>query len=94
MKNNKNKNPNLKSGFWDALELSVVSETIPVNNTEEVVEQSEDDELPVQQFIDAALPAQQQVEEGPQTGISDPARVRHRHDCGLLLGWLADCGVT
>lgn len=38
---------------------------VPVHNAEEAVEEREDDQLPVEQLVDAALPAQQQVEEGP-----------------------------
>lgn len=67
---------------------------VPINNTEEVVKEGEDDELPVEQFIDAALPSQEQVEEGPQTCISDPAGVRHCHCCCSLADLLVDCGVT
>lgn len=68
---------------------------VPVNNTEEVVEKSEDDELSVEKFIDAALPSQKQVKEGPQTCISNPARVRYCHCCCCLLAnLLAGCGVT
>lgn len=68
---------------------------LPVNNTEEVVEQSEDDKLPVEQFVDAALPSQEKVKKGPQTRISNSAGVRHCHRCCCLLAnVLADCGLT
>lgn len=49
----------------------------PVNEAEDGVEQSKQDELPVQQLVDAPLPAQQQPVEtqeggvGYFTGISD-----------------------
>lgn len=76
------------------VEFSVFSKRVPINNTEEVVEKREDDELSVEQFIDAALPSQKQVKEGPQTCISDPAGVRHRHRCCLLANLLVDRGVT
>lgn len=43
----------------------VVFYVVPVHDAEEAVEEREDDQLPVEQLVDAALPAQQQVEEGP-----------------------------
>lgn len=73
---------------------SVFSERVPVHDAEETVEEREDDKLPVKEFVDAAPPSQQQVEEGPQAGVSNPARVRHRHRCCSLAHLPADCGVT
>lgn len=67
---------------------------VPINNTEEVVEESEDDELSVEQFVDAAFPSQEQVKEGPQTCISNPARVCDGHRCCFLPNFPADCVVT
>lgn len=66
---------------------------LPINNTEEVVEHRKDDELPVEQFINAAFPSQEQVKEGSQTCISNPAGVRDCHCCSLA-DLLADCGLT
>lgn len=76
---------------WRTWKITVF---LPINNTEEVVEKSEDDELSVEQFIDAALPSQKQVKEGPQTCISNPARVRYCHCCCSLSNLLGDCVVT
>lgn len=36
---------------------SAFCKRVPINNAEEVVEKGEDDELSVQQFVDAALPS-------------------------------------
>lgn len=55
--------------------------SLPIDDAEEVVEQGEDDELSVEQLVDASLPSQQQVEERPQPCVCDPAGVRHRHGC-------------
>lgn len=68
----------------------------PVHNTERVVEQSEDDKFSVEQFVDTALPSQEQVEEGPQTCVSNSAGVCHCHchRCCLLTNLLAGCGLT
>lgn len=57
----------------------MVFSLVPVHDAEETVEERKDNQLPVEQLVDAALPTQQQVEEGPQSCISDPAGVRHRH---------------
>lgn len=58
---------------------------LPVNDAEEVVEQSKDDKLSVKEFIDATLPAQKQVKEGPQTCISNSPGVSHCHSCCFFL---------
>lgn len=59
--------------------LEVFFPSVPVHDAEEAVQERKDNQLPVEQLVDATLPSQQQVEEGPQSCISDPARVRHRH---------------
>lgn len=84
------KSSRLRSFYW----WSVFSERVPVHDAEETVEKRKDDELPVEQFVDAAPPSQQQVEEGPQAGVSNPARVRHRHRCCSLAHLPSVCGVT
>lgn len=70
-----------------------LSECLPIDCTEEVVEQSEDDELSVEQFVDAALPSQKKVKEGPQTCISHSAGVRHCHRSFFSADQQAVCGM-
>lgn len=52
---------------------------VPVEDTDDVVKHNEDEQLSVQQLVNAPFPTQQQVREGPKTGICNPARVCHRH---------------
>lgn len=52
---------------------------LPVHCAEGVVEQDEHDQLPVQQLVDAALPAQQQAGEGAQARVSHLPGVGHCH---------------
>ena len=54
---------------------------LPVQPAEEAVEHGEEDELPVQELVDAALPAQQQTGEGPEARVRHAAGVGHRHPC-------------
>jgi len=56
----------------------------PVDEAEQGVQHHEDDELLVQQLVDAAFPAEQQLGETPKTGVGDFQRVRDCHRSSAL----------
>lgn len=51
----------------------------PVDKADGEVERDEDQELRVEQFVDAALPLEQELGEGAQAGISHTVGVGHCH---------------
>lgn len=57
---------------------------LPIESTDEVVEEHEDKEFSIQQLIDAASPVQEEAREGTKAGIGYFACVGDSH--GLALG--------